>query len=194
MRFGLKQLRARFSSAGVPTHAVGRSAEPQHIEKHVPKGADMIIAETTIATSVTASASLSPADLARKTAIMLVLNAAKSLGQATLASEPSPMGSTRATVRALEPERISVSLNVTSMGIDRLDTDRIRMIARVEIEVTTETPSCSRELVDAVLASVPNRIIKHVVVIRSPLPVISICAAEPIAWRELRAWRHARGA
>ncbi|MGA7670411.1 MAG: hypothetical protein WBW04_08305 [Nitrolancea sp.] len=151
----------------------------------------MITAETTIATSVSASAEMSMQSLARRTAITLALGVAKSMAQATLLSEMTPKGA-RATVHALAPEAATVAVTVTPMVTRRDESDQLRMLAAAEIVVTTETPECSRELIDLLLDCVPNRIIKPMVVIRSPEYVAPACAVESNAWRELHAWRQAR--
>ena len=65
----------------------------------------MITAETTIATSVSASAEMSMQSLTRRTAITLALGVAKSMAQATLLSEMTPKGA-RATVHALAPRQL----------------------------------------------------------------------------------------
>ena len=80
-----------------------------------------------------------------------------------------------------------MAVTVTPMVTWRDESDRLRMLAAAEIVVTTETPECSRELIDLLLDCVPNRVIKPMVVIRSPEYVAPACAVESNAWRELRA-------
>lgn len=193
MKLDLLHLRSRIGARRRFVQVAEPECSTQDPEMPFPKGAEMIIAEATISTSMTASMSVDLPELARKTAVCLVLSATKSLHQATLSWEFTPAGRARATVRAMEPENASVSLTVTTMATQRAEGDQIRMVSKVDIDVRTETPVRSQEIIDALLASVPNRIVKPVVVVRSPRAPKYLCASDATAWRELHAWRQARG-
>ncbi len=191
MRFDLAQLRARFSATAT-SPCIGRGGGLGHPSRsHGSKGVEMITAETTIATSVSAKADMSMQSLARKTAITLALSVAKSMTQATLLSEITPKGA-RATVHALAPEPATVSVTVTPMVTRRDQSSQLRMLAAVHIEVKTETPECSHNLIELLMDCVPNRVIKPMVIVRSPEYAAPVCAVESSAWLELHAWRQAR--
>ncbi len=191
MRFDLAQLRARFSTTAASPRNGRGGGQGHPLRSTGSKGVEMITAETTIATSVSAKADVSMQSLARKTAITLVLSVAKSMTQATLLSEMTPKGA-RATVHALAPEPSTVALTVTPMVTRRDQSDQLRMLAAIHIEVTAETPECAHQLIDVLMDCVPNRVIKPMVVVRSPEYSAPVCAVESSAWRELHAWRQAR--
>ena len=137
MQFDLAQLRARFSTTAASPRNGRGGGQGHPLRSNGSKGVEMIIAETTIATSVSATADMSMQSLARKTAITLVLSVAKSMTQATLLSEMTPKGA-RATVHALAPEPATVALTVTPMVTRRDQSDQLRMLAAIHIEVTAE--------------------------------------------------------
>ncbi len=151
----------------------------------------MIIAETTIATSIIADAEMSLSDLTRKTAITLVLAAAKPLGQATLHSVPLRNGAARAVVRTQEPEGVTVSLSVTTMATMPTEPAKISMLAAADIRVMAETPQCAKQVIDALLTCMPNRVVKPVVIINSPDLPSPVWTIESEIRSDSGAWRSA---
>jgi hypothetical protein len=152
----------------------------------------MIITETTVATSVTADTAVSLEEIASQAAVTLVLGATAPLSQATLTSEVLTNGAARAIVRGLEPEPANVSITVTATAHEPVGLNRKRVLMSAIIVVAAETISCSQALTNALLASVPNRMIKPIVVIRSPVREQPMVQIDGSAWREILAWRRAR--
>ena len=157
-----------------------------------PKGADMIITETTIETAVTAGFDVSLSEIANRTAVNLVLGASVSLAEATMTSEVQTDGVARATVRGLEPEAAGITVIVSTLAHEPLGAELKRFQLSATIVVTAETIRCSQTLTNALLASLPNRMTKPIVVIRSPLLEQPMLYAEEPGWREILAWRRAR--
>jgi hypothetical protein len=165
--------------------ATGRSARSV-----LPNGGNMIISETTIATSVTADADMSLDEIANQAAILLVLGATDTLAQAILTSEVLGEGVARATVRGFGPEPASVSITMTTSGFEALGPTGKRVLMSATIAVSTGTVACSQALTNALVASVPNRLIKPIVVVRSPVSEQLMMQTDGSAWREIVTWRH----
>lgn len=150
----------------------------------------MIISETTIATSVTAEADMSPDEIASQAAILLVLGVTGTLAQAILTSEVLGEGAARATVRGFGPEPASVSITMTTSGHESLGSTGKRVLMSATIAVSAGSTACCQALTNALISSVPNRLIKPVVVIRSPVSEQLMMQSDGSAWREIITWRH----
>jgi len=156
------------------------------------KGTHMIISETTIATSVMANVDLTLQKIASQAAVNLVLAATASLNQATLTSQELSNGTARATVRGQEPESAVVTITVTTLANEPIGQSRKRVLMSALIVVATETVDCAQRLTNALLSTVPNRMIKPVVVIRSPMREQPVMRIDDPSRGELLAWRRAR--
>jgi hypothetical protein len=164
----------------------------QPAESNPPKGGDMLITETTILTSMTADTGAKLQEIASRAAVTLVLGATTSLTQATLTSDVHPNGAARSTIRGLESERAGATVTVTTLSDDPGGTGRKRVLVSALIVVTAESVSCSQTLTSALLASVPNRVIKPTVVVRSPKSEQPTVQTAGSGWREILGWKRAR--
>jgi len=152
----------------------------------------MLITETTVFTSVTVDSSADLPEIASRAAITLALGATTSLTQAILTSDVQPNGTARSTIRGLHPERASISITVNTLSHESSGSGRKRVLVTALIVVAAETANCSQTLTSALLASVPNRMVKPTVVIRSPERERPTIQTDGSAWREIQSWKRAR--